>query len=122
MKDNLPPINQRLADVMASKKITQSNVAERTGKSIQSIFNWVRSGVTIPADMVAPLCQACGITEHYLLTGEEEKPIESLTEDQLELLNLYSEMDRESRVQILAMAYTERQRSRSRTKLQEDAS
>lgn len=83
-------IGRFIAECRKTKKLTQSELAEKLGITEKSIGNW-ENGINMPdVSLFKPLCSELGITLNDLISGErvdENKYQEKLEENMLSTIN-----------------------------------
>lgn len=97
MKDEkfLKEMGERISLRRKALKMTQENLAEKMGVSIQMISNLELGKKAIRPDNLAKLCSVLNISADYILIGEEAKDFSkeiyykicSLPGDKLDLIN-----------------------------------
>ena len=97
MKDEkfLKEMGERISLRRKALKMTQENLAEKMGVSIQMISNLELGKKAIRPDNLARLCSVLNISVDYILNGEDAKDFRreiyykicALPEDKLNLIN-----------------------------------
>ena len=80
---------ERLKDELSYQSLTQKELAEKTGISVNTIRGWFSKDLVPDVFNAVKVAQALGITVEYLVTGTEENQAEKeLTELKAKLADL----------------------------------
>lgn len=78
-------ISERLFQIMEMKGISQYRLAQMTGISRKTIYDWSVKGTNPGADKIMLICSALEITPEMLLSGDnvvqEKKPLQGSVPD-----------------------------------------
>lgn len=85
-------ITERLFKTLADKKLSQKELGLFINTSDKTISAWKSNNSLPPADKLVGISQFLGVTLEYLVTGEETNIPRSMTETELKMLNLFSEL------------------------------
>lgn len=85
-------ITERLFKTLADKKLSQKELGLHINTSDKTISAWKANNSLPPADKLVGISEFLGISLEYLITGEETNISSNLTESELKMLNLFSEL------------------------------
>ncbi len=100
-------IGKRIKTLREQKGISQTELAEKSKSSKQTIYKYENGIITnIPSDKIELIAKILDVTPSYLMGWEEEKKqiiynsLENLPKDEKEVLSLYRELDIEDKAEI----------------------
>ena len=100
-------IGKRIKTLREQKGISQTELAEKSKSSKQTIYKYENGIITnIPSDKIELIAKVLDVTPSYLMGWEEEKKqiiynsLENLPKDEKEVLSLYRELDIEDKAEI----------------------
>ena len=100
-------IGKRIKTLREQKGISQTELAEKSKSSKQTIYKYENGIITnIPSDKIELIAKILDVTPSYLMGWEEEKKqiiynsLENLPKDEKEVLSLYRELDAEDKAEI----------------------
>ena len=99
---NFTTIGNKLFVIRKRMGMTQAEVAERAGLSDRTYADIERGTVNMRIDTVLRICNALQITPDTILT-EERTPTAIQQEDIIQKLNMCSERERETALQLLSV-------------------
>ena len=87
-------INERLKEMLKSKKQTQLELSEAIQVPKSTVNTWVKLGRDIPAQSIISICGFLECSVEYLLTGQETEkaPTLELSEDERDMLELFQKI------------------------------
>lgn len=92
--------------LLDEKKLKNADVSRATGISNMTLSDWKR-GVSQPKmDKMQKIADYLGVSVDYLMTGEDKEnkmPIFEYSSDIMELIKLYSQLNKEQKSAILNM-------------------
>lgn len=89
-------------DLLKSKNMTAADITRMTGIS-STVFSEWKKGKSVPkTDKLILIAKALGTTVEYLMTGEKPE-IPVFDPEHLELIELYSKLNKEQKSAILNM-------------------
>jgi transcriptional regulator with XRE-family HTH domain len=89
-------------DLLKSKNMTAADITRMTGIS-STVFSEWKKGKSVPkTDKLILIAKALGTTVEYLMTGEKPE-IPGFEPEHLELIELYSKLNKEQKSAILNM-------------------
>ena len=89
-------------DLLKSKNMTVADITRMTGIS-STVFSEWKKGKSVPkTDKLILIAKALGTTVEYLMTGEKPE-IPGFEPEHLELIELYSKLNKEQKSAILNM-------------------
>lgn len=100
LRDTLP---SRLREFRKAANLTTAEVGKKIGKSDRTISAWENGRGQPDADLLLKLCEIYGIKSLSELVGEDS-PFPVLSPDELRLLSLYREMNKQGRDYLLQTA------------------
>ena len=94
---------QRLLEI---RGVTAYKVSKETGVTTATITNWKKGKYVPKSDKLAKIADFLGVTESYIRNGKEEAekpPIPEYDPGTMELIMLYSKLNKEQKSAILNM-------------------
>lgn len=89
-------VSERLCFLLKnSKKLSQKELAASIGVPTSTVNNWVKLGRDLPTDKLLPVCQYCGCSITYLLTGTDSSNIDEEDAEWLDIVHHIPEDKRE---------------------------
>jgi transcriptional regulator with XRE-family HTH domain len=64
-------ISERIFELLEQQGISKIELAQGTGINLDKITTWQNNSINPMSDEIAPICNFLGISEHWLLTGDE---------------------------------------------------
>lgn len=81
-------IIERIFNIMKSKNIKNTELAEKLHINKSVISNWKSRNTNPPSEMIIPICELLNVNPIYILTGKEN--INTLSDEDIILLNKYN--------------------------------
>lgn len=95
-------ISQRVFHLLSKQGKKQNELAEFTGISTSTISAWNKRGTDPAANTISTIADFFGVSTDYLLTGEEKKLLsDNLTQNEIELLNIFHNFNDREQVKII---------------------
>lgn len=91
-------IGNRVLELLALKGLRQSDLAEYLGTKPSTVNGWKESNRNPSSDLIVRICEFCGCSYEYLLTGKEGLP-RDLSEDDAEWLSLLHRLPPEAQIE-----------------------
>ena len=86
-------IGERIKRLRISQKLTQDELAIRSGYTSRSSINKIEKGlVDLPRSKIVDIANALGTTPSYLMGWEDETPAPELTESERAWIELYRKL------------------------------
>ena len=79
---------EHLKDELAYQGMTQKQLADKTGISVNTIRGWFSKDLSPDVFSAVKIANALNVSAEYLLTGKEKK--HELSHEQIKWLNLYN--------------------------------
>ena len=125
-------VAQRIINVLDRRGISRNKMQTDLGLSSATVYTWEKRGTTPKAETLQKIAEYLGVSQHYLLTGEESKqvisnsnivgeisgtaaigegnsitiaPVSDMSEDEKELLRIFKKLDRRGRNDLMHLAY-----------------
>ena len=125
-------VAQRIINVLDRRGISRNKMQTDLGLSSATVYTWEKRGTTPKAETLQKIAEYLGVSQHYLLTGEESKqiitgsnivgeisgtaaigegntitvaPASDMSEDEKELLRIFKKLDRRGRNDLMHLAY-----------------
>ena len=125
-------VAQRIAYVLDRRGISRNKMQTDLGLSSATVYTWEKRGTTPKAETLQKIAEYLGVSQHYLLTGEESKqiitgsnivgeisgtaaigegntitvaPAPDISEDEKEILRIFRKLDRRGRNDLMHLAY-----------------
>lgn len=80
-------------------KCSQAELAELLGITQQEISRYERGEIKAPVNYLADVAEHCGVSVDYLL-GREPEAVQTLTNDESEMLHLYQALTPENQIRL----------------------
>ncbi len=95
----------RFLSAMNKKNVTPYNVSKNTGIATSTLSDW-KNGKSMPKpDKIKKIANYLDVTMEYLLTGEEKEiPDPLLTDDFINLIDLYNSSNKDGQERIMEYA------------------
>lgn len=65
-------IGERVLTTIAEKGLKQGDLAKHLGTKPSTISGWKQPNRNPSSEVIVPICEFLGVSEHFLLTGEED--------------------------------------------------
>ncbi|MDR1628942.1 MAG: helix-turn-helix domain-containing protein [Oscillospiraceae bacterium] len=90
--------------INANKNLSASGLARHLKTKSSTISGWKEKNRNPSSDLIIPICEYLGCSAYFLLTGKEQSParVQSLTEEEQQILSYYQEFDEDDRTIIKA--------------------
>lgn len=125
-------VAQRIAYVLDRRGISRNKMQTDLGLSSATVYTWEKRGTTPKAETLQKIAEYLGVSQEYLLTGEESKriitgsnivgeisgtaaigegssisiaPASDISEDEKELLRIFKKLDRRGQNDLMHLAY-----------------
>ncbi len=125
-------VAQRIINVLDRRGISRNKMQTDLGLSSATVYTWEKRGTTPKAETLQKIAEYLGVSQHYLLTGEESKqiitgsnivgeisgtaaigegntitvaPASDISEDEKELLRIFKKLDRRGQNDLMHLAY-----------------
>lgn len=100
-------IGERIKRLRISQKLTQDELAIRSGYTSRSSINKIEKGlVDLPRSKIVDIANALGTTPSYLMGWEDETPAPELTESERAWIELYRKLSPDVRETFVTMVKT----------------
>ena len=97
----------RFEELLEIKGVTAYKVAKETGITTTTITNW-KNGKYVPkSDKLRKIAEFLGVSESYIRTGEENPDIPTFEPEHLELIELYSKLNKEQKFSLPVLSISE---------------
>ena len=100
--DTIPPITNRIFNLLQEKKMTQSELAKMIGIRQSTVSGWKQNNNEPEAELLEPIAKVLNVSLHWLITGSDLL-IPSLPKEQL-LLEFYISSNEDGKQRILEYA------------------
>ncbi len=97
-------ICERIFKIMEQKNMKQKELAEILGIGTNNISNWKNRGTNPPIEYTIDIAKALNISVEWLITGKEMPEIETLSEEEKNLLHYYRKSNQEGKDRIMEQA------------------
>lgn len=94
-------ISQRIFCILTQKHKKQKELSKYTGISEAAISDWKKKGTNPSADKLIIISEFLEVSVEYLLTGSENIRNSELSENEIELLNLYRKLSDRDQIKII---------------------
>lgn len=123
-------ISERIFDLLAAQRKTQTSLAQAISVRISTVSSWKAKNCDPAANLIAPIAEFFGVSCDYLCTGTDYKPVSqnvnqgifgngnngnvvaigdgnaaTVSEFECELLRVYNSIDPRRKNALLAYAY-----------------
>ena len=99
-------IGKYIAEKRKSKNLTQKQLAEKLGVSINAVSKWERGLCLMDMSLLKPLSQILGVTINEILSGEEIKKEDIISKTDENIVNLTELYDlKSSRIGVDAFTF-----------------
>lgn len=100
-------IGERIKRLRVSQKLTQDELAIKSGYTSRSSINKIEKGlVDLPRSKIIDIANALGTTPSYLMGWEDETPAPELTEGERAWIELYRKLSPDVRETFVTMVKT----------------
>ncbi len=82
-------IINNLLSLLEKKGLKQADLCEAIGISSSTMTNWKNRGTDPPAKYIISICEFLNITPYLLLTNKENSSQNEISDDELELIDIY---------------------------------
>lgn len=65
-------IGERVISLLEGRGIQKNKLAAHLGTAASTINGWKNEGKNPKSEFIVPICAFLGVSEHFLLTGEED--------------------------------------------------
>lgn len=96
---------ERIISILEEKEIPQKEICDLLSISSSTFSTWKKRYANIPSDKIAPIAKFLKVPVLYLLTGEGDKEIREMTEQENELLRIYNALSLKDKTALLTRAY-----------------
>jgi transcriptional regulator with XRE-family HTH domain len=90
-------INQRVFRLLGNKHGIQKDLADFLGISDRNVNMWKKRGSGIDSEYIPGIADYLGVTDTYLLRGEDE----SFTGEELKLIGLYRSLSEQGKSEVM---------------------
>lgn len=108
----------------SDKSKSASDLCRHLGINTSVTTSWRQRNTDPPAKYLIQICEYLDVTPYYLLTGEDEQPIDeftSLNDDEKRMLSKYRVLDADGRDAVRGVLLTEQRRVESEKGTRADA-
>lgn len=85
-------IGQRVFDLLEKQSKKQVDLAKYLNLTTSTVNGWRKENRNPSSELIIPICEFFDISPYYLLTGKEKNSSYELTNDELNLLNMYNSL------------------------------
>ncbi len=88
-------ISERITDILSKKRLKQKDLSAYIDISTSTLNDWLKLNRSIPSEFIIPISEFLDVTPNYLLTGQEDTNITTLSRSENELIANYRELNNE---------------------------
>lgn len=106
-------LGERVLSLLKQKGIKQKKFAADTGLAPGTVAGWAKANRNPSWEFIATIAEYLGVSEHYLLTGEnvDESVAPTLNRREINIINRYRALPKDSQLMIEAVIDLETKRA-----------